>query len=615
VTLTNENILCISAIDWDFIWQGNQEIMSTLAAQGNTVLFIDNTGVRRPSWQDIPRLVQRIKNWRAGVKGVRKERDNLFVYSPLVLPFPYSRLARVLNRVLILRVIKGWMRSVGFYNPIVWTFLPTGLAIDIIRGVNPKLTIYYCIDNFEASSAGARRVRKTEEQLLRKSDFVFVTSQRLRERCLQFNSRVHVFPFAVNIEVIQGAANGNEGPPTDLAQVPRPIVGYIGGIHKWLDQELLYQVATAHPDYSFVFVGPLQTKVETLKSLANLYFLGAKSHSDLGHYIQAFDAAVIPYRLTEYTANVYPTKLNEYLALGKPVISTDLPEVRAFGERNPGVVQIAQTPDDFARCVETALGSNSAEQTQRREEIARQHSWARHLEHMDMLIGEGLQEKREQVRSVWDRLLLEAFTRGRHRLVYLGTAALLVLYLIFYSPLPWWLAAPLKIAQPPKRADVIAVFGGGVGEAGRPATNTIERARYAAELYLAGYAPYIIFSAGYSYRTNDAENMKLVAMSLGVPAEAIILEQQASSAQQNVRYVTAILRQRGWDSTLVVSSPYNIRRVSLVFNKWGKGLDVTYTPVPSPQFYDPIKGNRREQIRAFLHEYAGILYYWMKGYI
>jgi hypothetical protein len=58
-----------------------------------------------------------------------------------------------------------------------------------------------------------------------------------------------------------------------------------------------------------------------------------------------------------------------------------------------------------------------------------------------------------------------------------------------------------------------------------------------------------------------------------------------------------------------------MRRVSLVFNKWGKGLDVTYTPVPSPQFYDPVKGNRREQIRAFLHEYAGIVYYWVRGYI
>jgi len=344
MTLTNENILCISAIDWDFIWQGNQEIMSTLAAQGNTVLFIDNTGVRRPSWQDIPRLRQRIKNWRAGIKGVRKERENLFVYSPLILPFPYSRLARALNRMLVLRVIKRWMRSVEFYNPIVWTFLPTGLALDIIRGVDPKLVIYYCIDNFEASSPGARRVRKTEGEMLCKADLVFVTSQKLRERCLRFNPRVHFFPFAVNIEEIQGAANGKSDPPPDLLGVPKPIVGYIGGIHKWLDQELVRRMATTHPDYSFVFVGPLQTEVQRLKSLANFHLLGPKDHSDLGHYIQSFDVAIIPYQLTEYTANVYPTKLNEYLALGKPVISTDLPEVRAFGERNPGAVEITGLP-------------------------------------------------------------------------------------------------------------------------------------------------------------------------------------------------------------------------------------------------------------------------------
>lgn len=613
--ITDENILCISAIDWDFIWQGNQEIMSTLAAQGSTVLFIDNTGVRRPSWQDIPRLRQRIKNWRAGVKGVRKERENLFVYSPLILPFPYSRLARALNRLLVLRVIKRWMRSFEFYNPIVWTFLPTGLAIDIIRGVDPKLVIYYCIDNFEASSTGARRVRKTEGQLLQKADLVFVTSQRLKDRCLRLNPRVHLFPFAVNIEAIQGAANGNPGPPPDLVGVPRPIVGYVGGIHKWLDQELVHRIATVHPDYSFVFVGPLQTEVDTLKSLTNLHFLGPKNHSDLGHYIQAFDAALIPYRLTEYTEHVYPTKLNEYLALGKPVISTDLPEVRAFGDRNPGVVEVAQTPDDFARCVETALRSNSAEQARRREEVALRHTWASHLHEMNQLIGKGLLAKREKVKSTWDRLLLGTFTRGRRRLAYFGGGSLIVYYLIFLSPLPWWLSAPLKIAQPPKRADVISVFGGGVGETGRPGANTIERAQYAAELYLAGYAPHIIFSSGYTYRTNDAENMKLVAVSLGVPAKAVILEQKANSAQQNVRYVAAILREKGWDSVLVVSSPYNMRRLSLVFNKWGKGLDVTYTPVPHPRFYDRSKGKRTEQLRAFLHEYMGILYYWLRGYI
>ena len=85
------NIVCISTVDWDFIWQGHQEIMSTLAQAGNRVLFIENTGVRWPTLRDLPRTRQRITNWRRGVKGIRRVMDNLYVYSPLVLPFPYSK--------------------------------------------------------------------------------------------------------------------------------------------------------------------------------------------------------------------------------------------------------------------------------------------------------------------------------------------------------------------------------------------------------------------------------------------------------------------------------------------------------------------------------------------
>src|SRR5437868_10130962 len=103
--LHGEDIVCFSSIDWHFIWQGHQEIMSTLAANGNRVLFVENTGVRAPSMRDLPRVRQRIRNWWRGTKGFRRERDNLFIYSPLLLPFPYSPLVRRINRVLLTRVL------------------------------------------------------------------------------------------------------------------------------------------------------------------------------------------------------------------------------------------------------------------------------------------------------------------------------------------------------------------------------------------------------------------------------------------------------------------------------------------------------------------------------
>ena len=197
--ITGQNVLCISSIDWDFIWQGHQQIMSTLAANGNRVLFVENTGVRRVGLRDASRVLKRLKNWWRGTNGFRLERENLFVYSPVVLPFPYSRIARWINRWIVVRAVRRWMSATGVQHPIVWTFLPTALALDLIHAVEPELVVYYCIDDFKASSAGAATIRKTEDRLFREADLVFVTSERLRERVRLFRGQVDVFPFGVRL--------------------------------------------------------------------------------------------------------------------------------------------------------------------------------------------------------------------------------------------------------------------------------------------------------------------------------------------------------------------------------------------------------------------------------
>ena len=196
--LHGRDILCISSIDWDFIWQGHQEIMATLAKEGNRVLFVENTGVRSPRLGDLPRLRERLLNWRRGIKGFRRERENLFVYSPLVLPFPYSLVAQWVNRIILLRAIRRWMRATGFGRPIIWTFLPTPLNRNLIRELEPKLTVYYCIDSLSTSSPLARRIAQSEVMFFREVDLVFVTSEKLRERAAEFSGRVHLFPFGVN---------------------------------------------------------------------------------------------------------------------------------------------------------------------------------------------------------------------------------------------------------------------------------------------------------------------------------------------------------------------------------------------------------------------------------
>ena len=365
------DILCISSIDWDFIWQGHQEIMSRLAADGHRVLFIENTGVRRPSVRDISRVRKRAINWWKGTKGFRQERPNLFLHSPMVLPLPYSRIARWVNKLIMLRSLSRWMKATGFSQPIVWTFLPTPLVRDLIDNIDPSLTIYYCIDDLASSSPEARRITASEDQLFRDADLVFVTSEKLRQRAAQFSERVHLFPFGVSLEAFDRVREAGSGVPEDLKALPRPVAGYVGGLHQWVDQDLLVATAKRLPHVSFALVGPPQVDVSALEREPNIHLFGQRAHAELPRYVQGFDVGLVPYRITDYTANVYPTKLNEYLVMGVPVVATDLAEIRRFNKEHGELVDVAAAPEAFASAIIRAIEQPREADQPRRIEVAR----------------------------------------------------------------------------------------------------------------------------------------------------------------------------------------------------------------------------------------------------
>lgn len=613
--LKGENIICISSIDWDFIWQGHQEIMSTLSKNGNRVLFIENTGVRAPGLRDIFRIRDRIRNWLKGVEGIRKEADNLYIFSPLVLPFPYSRIARWINGHLILSILNKWMKVIDFSDPIVWTFLPTPLSINIANNIVKKFFIYYCIDNFSVNSISAKKIRTSEERLLKNIDLVFVTSRGLYNYCSRYNDKVYKFPFAVNFKEFEKIRLEHTPIPEEFKNMNFPIIGYVGGVHKWIDRDLIKYLAESYPQYSFVFIGPIQTDVSKLQVLKNIHFLGKKEHSKLPFFIKYFDVAIIPYLICEYTNNVYPTKLNEYLALGKPVISTQLPEIIEFNKEYGDIVYVSGGKEKFREYINKAINENDQILRTRRIEISRNNSWGSRIEKMSQLIQGEIEKKKIDIETRWKENLVNIYRIARRKILRLTISCILVYLLLFNTPFLWFIASPLNISDAQQKADAILVFGGGVGETGSPGKSTIERARYAAEMYKRGYADKIIFSSGYIYRYNDAENMKLFAVSMGVPEKDIMLEQKANSTYENVVFSKKILDQENFRSVLLISSPYNMRRAKIVFDKLGKDIKVIYVPVNNSQFYDRSEGVRLEQIKAIMHEYFGILYYWIKGYI
>jgi len=615
--LRNENIICISSIDWDFIWQGHQEIMSTFADNGNRIIFIENTGVRAPRLRDFPRLKKRFIDWSRGIGGIRKERKNLYIFSPLVIPFPYPRIARWINKYLVLHSLNKWMKVLDFNNPIIWTFLPTGLTLDLINNINKKVTIYYCIDNFAVSSSLARKVRFTEQKLIRQSDLVFVTAKELYNYCVKYNQRVYTFPFGVNIEHFE-KLRSEENPrvPEDLKAINRPIIGYIGGVHRWIDQDLIRSLARSNPNYSFIFIGPVQTDISSLSDIKNIHFLGHRPHNQLPYYVNSFNVGIIPYLLTDYTRNVYPTKLNEYLALGKPVVSTDLLEIKAFNEKYADIVLVGKDKEEFAKCLEKAVNSLSDEQTVRKRiQVAKGNTWQKKIERMSNLTVEAIERRKHDKDLIWKESLFKFYKMSRRKFVSIGVAFLLVYALLFHTPFLWFAAEPLKISQPLKKADVIVVFAGGVGESGKPGQGYEERVQYAVELYKKGYAPTLILSSGSVYALSETEVMEVLAVSMGVPKDVILLEDRASSTYENVKFTKEILDRKGWGSILLVSSPYHMRRASLVFRKIGKEIKIIYAPIHQSLFYKRDKGVKLRHVRGIMHEYLGIIYYWWKGYI
>lgn len=606
------NIVCISTIDWDFVWQGHQEIMSTMARQGHRVLFIENTGVRSVTLKDLPRLRHRLLNWRKGIKGVRKAMDNVYVYAPLVLPFPYSRIARAINKALMIWTLRSWTKSMRFDSPIIWTWLPTALTLELIEMLDGRLVIYYCCDDFQAGSVGSRRIRETEDVLLRKADLVFAHSKSLFDRCGRLTDQVHVFQYGFNRDVF---ARADAQPPTDLASIPRPILGYVGGVHRHVDLDLLEAVAQAHPDKSLVLVGPLQMDVSRLAGRPNVHFLGQKKYEDLPAYIRQFDLGLIPYELNEYTRSVYPTKLNEYLILGKPVVSTKLPEVEYFNQCHHGVVSVAADRADFvARVAGELARDDEAFRAQRIREVE-PNAWHEKISAMEGLIQAKLEEKAKQREVNWQQALGKFYRSSRHKAAKLAGALVLLYALLFHTPAVWWMAQPLRMADPPVPADAIVVLAGGIGESGEPGDAYQEKVQQAVELYRQAYAPMLIFSSGAGYVFKEAQVMKALAVSLGVPEGAIILEERGGGNYGSLLNVKQVMDSKGWRRMLLVTSRYNTARSQLIVRKNLPGMEVRFSPAPRSVFFGESGSVSWMQARAIFHEYGAIAYYWLKGYI
>jgi glycosyltransferase involved in cell wall biosynthesis len=411
--LAGRDVIVISSIEWNFLWQGPQEIASRLARDGNRVLYVENTGVRSPRLSDAGRVASRLMRWAGAFSshGLQTVSPNLHICSPVVLP-PFGRpWQREINRRLFLPVVRRAAASLSMRDVVILTFLPTDTAVDLIKllRTDAGAVVYYCVADFAELSSNPSRLSQSERQLVGMSDLVLAQCSALATHCSQWADNIHIIPYGVNLEVFT-RSNGSGPTPKVINKkamgsnvvpdLPRPVIGYVGGLHRYVDLTLLTSMAQTRPHWSWVFIGPAQTTLGKFASLPNVHVLGEFQHQELAGQIERFDVGIVPYVSSAFTDTVVPTKINEYLAMGKPVVSTALPAL-SDNYHWPGVVISCEPEhDSFIAAIEEALRLPTDETAQaRRREVAGHSDWPARLKLICDLIDEALSEKSGLTRS------------------------------------------------------------------------------------------------------------------------------------------------------------------------------------------------------------------------
>lgn len=360
--------------DWFAENRTSSHHVAVRLARRMPVLYVDSPGMRAPgaSGRDLRKAVRKLL---AAFRPPTRVQDGLWHCTVPQLPFRRIPGIDALNRWFGGWAVRRALRHAGIRRRVSWFVVPHPGFLAGTLG--ESLVVYYCIDDYAAHPGvdpaviGAR-----DEALTRRADLVCVAPPALLDAKRALNPSVRFAPHGVDVDLFAQA----QSPDTVIAEpardLPRPIVGYIGSLHDWIDLELIAALADARPHYTFLLVGHAHADVSALRARPNVVLAGPQPYPTLPRWSKAFDAAIIPYRLNRQVANANPLKLREYLAAGKPVVSARNPEIEAFAQW----VRIVDTPAQWLEAIDAAVADNAPEAIAARMAAVADQTWDRRVE-------------------------------------------------------------------------------------------------------------------------------------------------------------------------------------------------------------------------------------------